>query len=158
MKQTFWLCTVLALVGCGSEGASGSAAASTSGAATQKPAATATAATTAAAVTATATAAAAPTAGAYRGLKDGNVIAGYISDPKDPDVCAVVGATEAEKATLDEAKLKQLATMIKGEVAKSCPTANIVGGCRELGIATQFYGPKYTKDTAKKACKGTWAD
>ncbi len=48
--------------------------------------------------------------------------------------------------------------MVKGEITTTCPTANIVGACRAFGIVEQYYGPKYTADSAKKECKGTWAD
>ena len=68
------------------------------------------------------------------------------------------GTVRTEKATLTGDKLKELATMLKGEVATSCPTDSIVGACSAMGIAEQYYSPKYTRETGKKACKGVWKE
>lgn len=153
MKNTMMLFAALMIAGCGNEAPSGTAATSTA-AATQKPAATAAATATAAAP---ATAAAAPAAGAYRGLKEGHVVVGYIKDPNDAAQCGVLGASPTDKKLTDD-ELKKVADMLKGEVASTCPTENIVGACRAMGVSVQYYGPKYTKDTAQKECKGVWVD
>lgn len=155
MKKCLLIVGFVALAGCGGEGSGSAPAAGASGAASQKPATTAAAT---AAATATATAAAAPAAGAYKGLKEGNAVVGYVKDPSDEAQCGVITVKPEEKDKVTQDELKKIATMIKGELTSTCPTDNIVGGCRAFGISIQYYGPKYTKDTAKKDCKGTWAD
>jgi hypothetical protein len=54
----------------------------------------------------------------------------------------------------------KLAAMFKGKVAPSCPTDRVVGTCdAHSGVLLNYYGPKWTADTAKPDCakqKGTW--
>lgn len=151
MKKCLVMFALVALAGCGGEGSGSAPAASGTGAATQKPADTA-----AAAASATA-AAAAPAAASYKGILEGRKVIAFVKDPKDEAQCGVVTAKPEEKE-LTQDELKKVAEMIKGEIASTCPTENIVGACRAFGIAVQYYGPKYTADSAKKDCKGTWAD
>lgn len=154
----FLSCVVSVLVGCGGGGSgtsgASSAAASATPAASVKPG-------TSGAATASAAPSAAPSAaaaGAYKGLKDGHTAIAFIKDPKDEGQCGVLSATAAEKAKLNDEKIKDIAKLLKGEVTSTCPTQNIVGACSAFGVVVQYYGPKYTKETAKKDCKGGWTE
>lgn len=95
------------------------------------------------------------------GLEKGEVIVGYIQDSKDEGQCAALAAKESEKAKFDKAKVEEVAKMMKGKVVDKCPTENVQGTCRAMGMLVNYIGPKYTPETAKKDCTknhGKWFD
>lgn len=97
--------------------------------------------------------------GGFKGI-DGKEIVGYLKDPKDDGVCIVLTAkSKEEAATLTKEKVEELAKMMKAEVTDKCSTDGVVGSCFTMGMLGNYYGPKYTKDTAKAACDkdhGKW--
>ena len=97
--------------------------------------------------------------GGFKGI-DGKEIVGYLKDPKDDGVCIVLTAkSKEEAATLTKEKVEELAKMMKAEVTDKCTTDGVVGSCFTMGMLGNYYGPKYTKDTAKAACDkdhGKW--
>jgi hypothetical protein len=151
MKKTALAFTVLAMIGCGKEEApSAPAATGSSAAAAAKPAPK--------------PAAEAPkpaAAAAQKGLEAGQVIVGYLKDGKDDAQCAALMAPEAEKTKFDAAKLAELAKMLKGTVVASCPSDNVVGTCKSMGMLVGYSGPKHTKESAQKDCtqnRGKWIE
>ncbi len=154
MNRSLSLAFVVVLAACSKETPAASTSAPADSGKTMPP--TKPIVTTTAAAAATTAAAAANTA-AYHGLKPDHTIAGYLRDPKDSGSCAVLMAKPGDKPMTPD-DLKKVAEMMKGEVVASCPTDNIVGACSGMGMAEQYYGPKYTKESAKLACKGVWKD
>jgi len=97
-------------------------------------------------------------ASAQKGL-EGKEIVGYLKDPKDDGVCVALTAKKEEVATMTKEKIAEVAKFMKGEVTDKCSADGIVGTCSALGMLQNYYGPKYTKDTAKAACdkdRGKW--
>lgn len=97
--------------------------------------------------------------GGFKGL-DGKEVVGYLKDPKDEGLCVVLTAKDkAEAATMTKDKVAEVAKMMNAEVTDSCKTDGIVGACFAMGMLQNYYGPKYTKDTAKAGCekdRGKW--
>lgn len=97
--------------------------------------------------------------GSFKGL-DGREIVGYLKDPKDEGVCVVLTAkSKEEAAAMTKEKIEEVAKFMKGEVTDKCSTDGVVGSCMAMGMLQNFYGPKYTKDTAKASCEkdhGKW--
>jgi len=91
-------------------------------------------------------------ASAQKGL-EGKEIVGYLKDPKDEGVCVILTAKDkAEAATMTKDKVAEVAKMMQGEVTDTCKTDGVVGACFAMGMLQNYYGPKYTKDSAKAAC------
>jgi hypothetical protein len=89
---------------------------------------------------------------AQKGIKPGNVIVGYIQDPADPSGCVVVTDAPAKKDQFAKDGDK-IAGMMKGKVVPACPTDSVVGTCNQgFGMLMNYFGPKWTADTAKKDC------
>ncbi|MDI1436062.1 hypothetical protein [Polyangium sorediatum] len=147
MNKLVFAFAALALFGCGKEEAAPSPAAGSSA----KAAAPAGSTTPA---TAGATPEAKPEAkpAAQKGLEAGQVVLGYLRDPKDEGQCAALVAPEAEKAKFDEAKIADLAKTLKLDVAKSCPSEGVVGVCYAMGMLVNYSGPQYTKESAQADC------
>ncbi|EYF05068.1 hypothetical protein [Chondromyces apiculatus] len=104
---------------------------------------------------------AAKPAAAQKGLEPGEVVVGYLQVPDDEAQCALLPVPEAEKAKFDSAKINELAGVLKAKVVTSCPTDNIVGTCKAMGMLVNYQGPKYTKETAQADCAkgmGKWLD
>jgi hypothetical protein len=155
MKKTILAFVVLAMIGCGKDEAPAKPAAGSSAA----PAAT-TAAPPATTPAAAATPAPAAPA-AQKGLEAGQVIVGYLKDKSDEAQCAALPVPEAEKSQYDAAKIGEVAKMMKSDVVASCPTDNVVGTCKAMGMLVNYSGPKYTKETAQKDCgenRGKWIE
>lgn len=97
--------------------------------------------------------------GGFKGI-EGKEIVGYLKDPKDEGVCVVLTAkSKEEAATLTKEKMAEIATMMKAELTDKCSTDGIIGSCFSMGMLQNYYGPKYTKDTAKAGCEkdhGKW--
>jgi hypothetical protein len=110
------------------------------------------------------TAAAAPPKATFvqKGIQPGKVIVGYMQDAADASQCSALTDDPAKKD--DFAKNgPELAKMMKGTIVPSCPTDNVVGTCNAgFGILINYSGPKYTKESAQKACvaqpHATWLD
>jgi hypothetical protein len=158
MKTTVLAFVVLALVGCSKDEAPSAPAAGGSAA----PAGAKAEAKTAEAPKAEAPKAEAkPAPAAQKGLEAGQVIAGYLKDQKDEAQCAALPVPEAEKAKYDAAKIGEVAKMMKADVVASCPSDNVVGTCKMMGMLVNYSGPKYTKETAQKHCgenRGKWIE
>lgn len=91
-------------------------------------------------------------AGAQKGL-EGREVVGYLKDPKDDGVCVVLTAkSKEEAASMTKEKVAEVAKFMKGEVTDTCKTDGVVAACFAMGMVQNYYGPKYTKDTAKAAC------
>jgi len=104
------------------------------------------------------TAAAAP---APKGLQAGEVIVAYLQDLKDEGQCAALPIKESEKAKYDEKKIAELAKMMKAKVVDKCPSENVQGTCKMMGMLVSYTGPKYTPESAKKHCsenRGKWLE
>jgi hypothetical protein len=151
MKKIVFAFAALALVACGKEEAAPTAAAGSSAKAAAPAGSTMPAA---AAPKAEAKPEAKPAA-AQKGLEAGQVVVGYLKDPKDEGQCAALAAPEAEKAKYDAAKLGEVAKMLKSEVVASCPTDGVVGVCSAMGMLVNYTGPKYTKESAQADCTKT---
>ena len=158
MKKAIALFALLVLVGCDKKETAPTATTAT--ATPAKPAVTQSAAPVA---KPTESAAPAPSASAaedkaeaeeneQEGLEKGEVVVGYIQDLKDEGQCAALAAKESEKAKFDEKKIEEVAKMQKAKVVKSCPTENVQGTCRTMGMLINYIGPKYTPESAKKHC------
>jgi len=96
-----------------------------------------------------------------KGVKAGDVVVGYVTDPKDSGTCTALTAPAAEKATWDAAKIASLAKTLDVTVVPSCPMGNVVGTCSAMGMLTNYSSPKYDKDSAKKDCatnRGAWIE
>jgi len=148
MKFTVLAVLALAMMACGKkeEAPSAPAAAGSSAPAAAKPEAK----------PAEAPKAAAPAE--QKGL-EGRAVVGYLKDPKDEGQCIALAAKKEEVATMTKEKVAELAKMLKAEVAASCPADGVVGTCSAMGMLQNYYGPKYTKDSAKAACdkdRGKW--
>lgn len=90
---------------------------------------------------------------------EGREIVGYLKDPKDDGVCVALSAKKEEVATMTKEKIAEVAKFMKGEVTDGCSADGVVGTCNAMGMLQSFYGPKYTKETAKAACDkdhGKW--
>ncbi len=112
----------------------------------------------------TAAAAAAPPKAAFvqKGIQPGKVIVGYVQDAADASQCSAVTDDPAKKEDFTK-NAAELAKMMKGTVVPSCPTDNVVGTCNAgFGMLINYSGPKYTKESAQKACvaqpHATWID
>ena len=96
--------------------------------------------------------AAPPTPFVQKGVPEGKVVVGYVQDIADPSKCSAVvdaraGVEVFQRAGDDYAKL------VKGKVVPSCPTDNVVGECDNgMGLVTNYSGPKWTAESAKKNC------
>jgi len=118
-----------------------------------------------AASSASVTAGSAPAAKAafvQKGIAPGKVAVGYMELLSDPAQCAVVTDTAANKAKFEK-DADKLAKMMKGKIVASCPTENVVGTCNAgFGMLGNYYGPKWTAETAKKDCLSSphqkWVD
>jgi hypothetical protein len=168
MNKAMALFVLMVLVGCDKKDTA--PAATTSTAAAARPALTQSAAPAKPAESA----AAAPSASAggeeqaeaeekeeQEGLEKGEVVVGYLQDLKDEGQCAALPAKEAEKAKWDEKKIEEVAKTMKAKVVKSCPSENVQGTCRTMGMLINYIGPKYTPESAKKHCtqnKGKFFD
>lgn len=135
--------TLLFAAGCNKSEPAPSAEASSHPASTSAPAST----------TAPATAPA-KSSFVQKGLKPGDVAVGYLkpTEAKDEGECVVVG-DKAEKKDDFKKHSAEVAKMLKATVVDSCPTENVVGTCTAMGMANNYYGPKWTKDTAKADCE-----
>jgi hypothetical protein len=100
-------------------------------------------------------------AGEFKGL-DGKPVVGYLKDPKDEGVCVILTAKDkAEADSMTKDKVAEVAKMMKAEVTDTCKTDGIVGACFAMGMLQNYYGPKYTKESAKAACdkdRGKWSE
>lgn len=87
-----------------------------------------------------------------KGVPEGKVICGYVQDDADPAKCsAVVDAPEGVEVFKKAGD--HYARIVKGRVVPSCPTDNVVGICDNgMGLLTNYSGPKWTAETAKKDC------
>lgn len=156
MKKTTIVLFTLVAVGCGKTETPAPAG---SAAAPATPAASAAAPTTPPAESA------APTEekpkAAQKGLEAGQVIVGYLQDTRDEGQCAALPAPEAEKAKWDEKKLGEVAKMMKSKLVPACPSDNVVGTCKMMGMLVNYSGPKYAEESAKKHCsenRGKWIE
>lgn len=99
-----------------------------------------------------------------RGIPAGSVIVGYMAStkPSSADECVVVTMPAAERATMNDAKLAELAKLFGAQVAKGCPLEKVVGTCNVMkGMLVNYSSPTHTVDTAKAACtkdRGTWVE
>lgn len=103
----------------------------------------------------------APKPAGQKGLEAGQVIVGYLKDKADEAQCAALPVPEAEKAKYDAAKVGEVAKMMKSDVVSACPTDNVVGTCKMMGMLVNYSGPKYTKESAQKHCgdnRGKWIE
>ncbi|MCC6667768.1 MAG: hypothetical protein IT375_28740 [Polyangiaceae bacterium] len=167
MKKAFALVVLMMLVGCDKK-----EAAPTASTAAAKPAASAAPAATsaAAAPSAAPSAAPAPSASAEKaeaeedeqeGLEKGEVVVGYLQDLKDEGQCALLPVKEAEKDKWDAKKIEELAGKMKAKAVPKCPTADVQGTCKSMGMLINYYAPKHTPESAQKHCKqnrGKWFD
>lgn len=167
MKKAFALVVLMMLVGCDKK-----EAAPTGSTAAAKPAASAAPAATsaAAAPSAAPSAAPAPSASAEKaeaeedeqeGLEKGEVVVGYLQDLKDEGQCALLPVKEAEKDKWDAKKIEELAGKMKAKAVPKCPTADVQGTCKSMGMLINYYAPKHTPESAQKHCKqnrGKWFD
>lgn len=169
MKKAFALVVLMMLVGCDKKDA-----APTASTAAAKPAASAApAATSAAAAPSAAPSAAAPAPSAsaekaeaeeesdQEGLEKGEVVVGYLQDLKDEGQCALLPVKEAEKDKWDAKKIEELAGKMKAKAVPKCPTADVQGTCKSMGMLINYYAPKHTPESAQKHCKqnrGKWFD
>ncbi|AKT40618.1 hypothetical protein [Chondromyces crocatus] len=144
MKTLFLMVTLLALTACSKEG--GTAADDTA-----KPSASGAAA-----------APAAKAAAPQKGLEPGMIAIGYLTPTGEEGQCVVLAAPEAEKDKLDGGKIAEVAKALKADVVTSCPTDNVVGTCKAMGMLVNYSSPKYDKETAQKDCAssgvGKWLD
>ncbi|MDI3287267.1 hypothetical protein [Polyangium sp. 15x6] len=148
MKKLVFVFAALALFGCAKEEAAPSPAGGSSAKAAAAPAGS----TVPAAAEAKPEAKAEAKPAAQKGLASGEVVIGYLRDPKDEGQCAALVAPEAEKAKFDDAKVADLAKTLKLDVAKSCPSEGVVGVCNAMGMLVNYTGPKYTKESAQADC------
>ena len=167
MKKAFALVVLMMLVGCDKK-----EAAPTASTAAAKPAASAAPAATsaAAAPSAAPSAAPAPSASAEKaeaeedeqeGLEKGEVVVGYLQDLKDEGQCALLPVKEAEKDKWDAKKIEELAGKMKAKAVPKCPTAEVQGTCKSMGMLINYYAHKHTPESAQKHCKqnrGKWFD
>ena len=149
MKKIVFAFVALALVGCGKDEAAPTPAAGSSAKAAAPAGSTMPAAE---APKPEAKPEAKPAAAAQKGLEAGQIIVGYLKDPKDEGQCAALIAPEAEKAKFDAAKVGEVAKMLKLDVAPTCSTEGVVGVCNVMGMLVNYTGPKYTKETAQADC------
>ena len=112
----------------------------------------------------TAAAAAAPPKAAFvqKGVQSGKVVVGYMQDAADASQCSALTDDPAKKDEFAK-NAPELAKMMKGTIVPSCPTDNVVGTCNAgFGILINYSGPKYTKESAQKACvaqpHATWLE
>ncbi|MDI1449636.1 hypothetical protein [Polyangium sp. 6x1] len=152
MKKLVFAFAALALFGCGKEEAAPSPAGGSSAKAAAAPAGSTKPATAEAKPEAKPEAKEEAKPAAQKGLASGEVIIGYLRDPKDEGQCAALVAPEAEKAKFDDAKIADLAKTLKLDVAKSCPSEGVVGVCNAMGMLVNYTGPKYTKESAQADC------
>jgi hypothetical protein len=90
-----------------------------------------------------------------KGIQPGKVVVGYMQPNADPSGCILVTDAPAKKDQYAK-DAEKLAQMMKCKVVSSCPTDNVVGTCNPgLGMLANYYGPKWTKESAKKDCVGT---
>ncbi|MDC3960251.1 hypothetical protein [Polyangium jinanense] len=150
MKKLVFVFAAIALFGCAKEEAAPSPAGGSS--AKAAPAGSTVPATAEAKPEAKPEAKAEAKPAAQKGLEAGNVIIGYLRNPKDEGQCAALVAPEAEKAKFDEAKIADLAKMLKLDAVKSCPSEGVVGVCDAMGMLVNYSGPKYTKESAQADC------
>jgi ribosomal protein L11 len=100
-------------------------------------------------------------AAAQKGLEAGQVIVAYLQDSKDEGQCAALPVAEAEKAKYGPDKIQEVAKMVKGTVVPACPSANVIGTCKSMGMLVNYSGPKYAKDSAQADCtknRGKWIE
>jgi len=165
MRNAIAVAAVLVLVvGCNKDkpttGATPSATAAASAKTASAPSAMASAAPSAA-PSAAASGAVTEEAEDQEGLEKGEVIVGYLQDLKDEGQCAALPAPAAEKSKYDAKKLEEVATTMKAKVVPKCPTDNAQGTCKMMGMLVNYFGPKYTPQTAQAHCKknrGKWFD
>ena len=148
MKKIVFAFVALAMVGCGKDEAAPTPAAGSSA----KAAAPAGSTMPAAEAPKPEAKPEAKPAAAQKGLEAGQIIVGYLKDPKDEGQCAALIAPEAEKAKFDAAKVGEVAKMLKLDVAPTCSTEGVVGVCNVMGMLVNYTGPKYTKETAQADC------
>ena len=96
-----------------------------------------------------------------KGIAPGKVAVGFIELLADPAQCAVVTDDPAGKDKFQK-NGENLAKMLKGKIVPACPTENVMGTCDAgFGLLGNYYGPKWTAETAKKDCaaaKQKWVD
>ena len=101
---------------------------------------------------------------AQRGIPAGSVAVGYMAStkPSSADECVVVTMPAAEQASMNDAKLAELAKLFGAQIAKSCPLEKVVGTCNVMkGMLVNYSSPTHTVDTAKAACtkdRGSWIE
>lgn len=112
----------------------------------------------------TAAAVAAPpkTAFVQKGVPAGKAIVGYLQDSADANLCSAITDDPAKKDEFTK-NADKFAQMMKGTIVASCPTDNVVGTCNVgFGVLANYSGPKWTKETAQKACAAephaTWVE
>jgi hypothetical protein len=99
-----------------------------------------------------AAAAAPPVPFVQKGVPEGKVVVGYVQDNADPMKCSAVVDLPAGKEVFARAG-DDYAKIVKGKVVPSCPTDNVVGECDNgMGLVTNYSGPKWTVEGAKKNC------
>ncbi len=97
-----------------------------------------------------------------KGIQPGKVIVGYVQDATDASQCSAVTDDPAKKEEFTK-NAPELARMMKGTIVPSFPTDNVVDTCNAgFEMLINYSGPKYTKESAQKACvsqpHATWID
>ena len=90
-----------------------------------------------------------------KGVAPDKVIVGYVQDISDPSMCSAVSDAPEGKEVFERAG-DHYAKLVHAKVVPSCPTDNVVGTCDNgVGLLTNYSGPKWTAETAKKHCNRT---